>query len=179
LPDAYQLEPERGMGLLTRTTLVALLAAPAPAAQAQDYAPAPPISSADMINYCVYGGLIYSVGSQICVMKGSPPLYCDQPAGPAQPAGIPRPRASWTTSQPPATINCPAVALAGSSSPQAPSQQAIGVVHQRARSGARFPGSGDEFHDLALLVILPVKPFSREIRIAGSRGKNDRANARP
>ena|SRR5690242_6538203 len=91
------------MGLLIRTTLVALLAALAPAAQAQDYAPAPPISPADMINYCVYGGLIYSVGSQICIMKGSPPLYCDQPAGPA---GAPRPRASWTTSQPPATLNC-------------------------------------------------------------------------
>ena len=65
-----------------------------------------PISPADMINYCVYAGLTYSVGSQICVMKGSPPLYCDQPAGPAQPAGVPRPRASWTTSQPPATLNC-------------------------------------------------------------------------
>ena len=94
------------MGLMTRAITVALLAALASAARAQDYAPAPPISPADMINYCVYGGLIYSVGSQICIMKGSPPLYCDQPAGPAQPAGAPRPRASWTSSQPPATINC-------------------------------------------------------------------------
>jgi hypothetical protein len=94
------------MSLLKRTTLAALLAAVAPAAHAQDYAPAPPISPADMINYCVYGGLIYSVGSQICVMKGSPPLYCDQPAGPPGAAGAPRPRAGWTTSQPPATINC-------------------------------------------------------------------------
>jgi hypothetical protein len=97
----------RRMGPLTRTTLVALLAATIPAAHAQDYAPpVPPVAPADMINYCVYGGLIYSVGSQICVMKGSPPMYCDQPAGPAQPAGTPRPRAAWTTSQPPATINC-------------------------------------------------------------------------
>jgi hypothetical protein len=95
------------MGLLTRTMLAMLLTATASAAQAQDYPPAPlPISPADMINYCVYGGLLYSVGSQICIMKGSPPLYCDQPAGPAQPAGTPRPRASWTTSQPPATLNC-------------------------------------------------------------------------
>ena len=38
-------------------------------------------------------------------MKGSPPLYCDQPAAPPA-AGAPRPRAAWTTSQPPATINC-------------------------------------------------------------------------
>jgi hypothetical protein len=106
LPGAYPLEPERGMGLLTRTILAALLAAATPSVHAQDYAPAPPISPADMINYCVYAGLTYSVGSQICVMKGSPPLYCDQPAGPAQPAGVPRPRASWTTSQPPATLNC-------------------------------------------------------------------------
>jgi hypothetical protein len=95
------------MGVMTRTTAAALLAVLAPMARAQDYPPAsPPISPADMINYCVYGGLIYSVGSQICIMKGSPPLYCDQPAGPAQPAGTARPRASWTTSQPPATINC-------------------------------------------------------------------------
>ena len=109
LLGAYQLEPGRGMSLVTRTTLAAILAVLAPAAQAQDYVPAtPPISPADMINYCVYGGLIYSVGSQICIMKGSPPLYCDQPAAAAR-AGGPaegRPRASWTTSQPPATINC-------------------------------------------------------------------------
>jgi hypothetical protein len=88
---------------LAMTIAVTLLAS---GAKAQDYTPAPPIQPADMINYCVYGGLIYSVGSQICIMKGSPPLYCDQPAGPAQPAGVPRPRAQWTTSQPPATINC-------------------------------------------------------------------------
>jgi hypothetical protein len=94
------------MGVMMRTIAAALLAVAAPAAHAQDYAPAPPIPPTDIINYCVYGGLIYSVGSQICVMKGSPPLYCDQPAGPAQPAGAPRPRAVWTTSQPPATINC-------------------------------------------------------------------------
>jgi len=95
------------MGVMTKTIAAALLAALAPAAQAQDYAPpAPPIAPADMVNYCVYGGLTYSVGSQICIMKGSPPLYCDQAAGPAQPAGAPRPRASWTSSQPPATINC-------------------------------------------------------------------------
>src|ERR1043165_2846707 len=94
------------MSLVTRTFIAALLAALAPTARAQDYAPAPPISPADMINYCVYGGLIYSVGSQICIMKGSPPLYCDRRPGPPHPAGAPRPRASWTTSQPPATINC-------------------------------------------------------------------------
>ena len=94
------------MGVMTKTIAAALLAALAPAAQAQDYAPpAPPIAPADMVNYCVYGGLIYSIGSQICIMKGSPPIYCDQPAA-AQRPGEPRPRASWTTSQPPATINC-------------------------------------------------------------------------
>jgi hypothetical protein len=93
------------MGVMTKTIAAALLAVLAPAAQAQDYAPAPPISPADMINYCVYGGLVYSVGSQICIMKGSPPLYCDQPAAPQGTAG-PRPRAAWTTNQPPATINC-------------------------------------------------------------------------
>src|SRR5215813_7597523 len=93
------------MGPVTRTMIAALLAAVPQAVPAQDYTPAPPISSADMVNYCVYGGLIYSVGSQICIMKGSPPLYCDQPAAPQGAAG-PRPRAGWTTSQPPATINC-------------------------------------------------------------------------
>jgi hypothetical protein len=102
----YLLLEEARMNMMMRMIAAALLAALAPAAQAQDYTPAPPISPADMINYCVYGGLIYSVGSQICIIKGSPPLYCDQPAGPAGPAGAPRPRASWTTSQPPATINC-------------------------------------------------------------------------
>jgi hypothetical protein len=48
--------------------------------------------------------LIYSVGSQICVMKGSPPLYCDQPVASTRPEV--RARAGWTTSQPPATISC-------------------------------------------------------------------------
>jgi hypothetical protein len=91
---------------MIRTIATAVFAAVAPVALAQDYAPAPPpISPADIVNYCVYGGLIYSVGSQICIMKGSPPLYCDQPAAPPG-AGAPRPRANWTTSQPPATINC-------------------------------------------------------------------------
>jgi hypothetical protein len=105
------------MGLLTRTPVVALLAAIPSPTQAQDYPlGAPPISSADMINYCVYGGLIYSVGSQICIMKGSPPLYCDQPAA-AQGASTPRPRASWTTSQPPATINCSSDPITGPTRP--------------------------------------------------------------
>jgi hypothetical protein len=94
-------------GFLKRTIVAALLAAAPHAALGQDYPMAsPPIAPTDMINYCIYGGLIYSVGSQICIMKGSPPLYCDQPAGPAQTPGGPRPRASWTTSQPPATVNC-------------------------------------------------------------------------
>jgi hypothetical protein len=93
------------MGLVTRTTLATVLAAVPHMVLAQEYSPAPPIAPSDMVNYCVYGGLIYSVGSQICIMKGSPPLYCDQPAAPPA-AGAPRPRATWTTSQPPATINC-------------------------------------------------------------------------
>ena len=88
-----------------RTTIAILLAAVPHAVLAQEYSPAPPIAPSDMINYCVYGGLVYSVGSQICIMKGSPPLYCDQAAAP-QGAAAPRPRAIWTTSQPPATINC-------------------------------------------------------------------------
>jgi len=92
------------MAFLTRTTVAMLLAAAPHAVLAQDYAPTPPIAPQDMINYCIYGGLIYSVGSQLCVVRGGPPLYCDQPA--AQGATAPRPRASWTTSQPPATINC-------------------------------------------------------------------------
>ena len=95
------------MSRVIRTTIAVMLAVVPRAVLAQDYAPAPPpIAPSDIVNYCLYGGLIYSVGSQICIMKGSPPLYCDQPAGPAQPAGTARPRASWTTSQPPATINC-------------------------------------------------------------------------
>jgi hypothetical protein len=93
------------MGLLTRTITATLLTAAPHAGLAQDYPLSPPVAPADIMNYCVYGGLIYSVGSQICVMKGSPPLYCDHPAA-AQRPGEPRPRASWTTSQPPATINC-------------------------------------------------------------------------
>jgi hypothetical protein len=93
------------MGVMKQATAAALLATVPYMVLAQEYSPAPPIAPSDMINYCVYGGLIYSVGSQICLMKGSPPLYCDQPAAP-QAAGAPRPRASWTTSQPPATINC-------------------------------------------------------------------------
>ena len=94
------------MGFSTRAMIATLLAVTPHAVLAQDYPTAsPPISPADMVNYCVYGGLVYSVGSQICIMKGSPPLYCDQPAQ-AQGPAAPRPRASWTTSQPPATINC-------------------------------------------------------------------------
>jgi hypothetical protein len=62
----------------------------------------PPIAPGDMINYCIYAGLIYSVGSQMCVARGSPPLYCDQPVE----AGGKRARAIWTTNQPPATLNC-------------------------------------------------------------------------
>ena len=93
------------MRVITKTAAAALFLALASPALAQEYSPAPPIAPSDMINYCVYGGLIYSVGSQICIMKGSPPLYCDQPAVP-QGATAPRPRASWTTNQPPATINC-------------------------------------------------------------------------
>jgi hypothetical protein len=104
--NAWLLEPGRGMGLLTRTMVVMLLAAAPRAVLAQDYAaPPPPIAPQDMINYCIYGGLIYSVGSQLCVVRGGPPLYCDQPAAP-QGSTAPRPRAMWTTSQPPATINC-------------------------------------------------------------------------
>jgi hypothetical protein len=93
------------MGLMTRMTVAAVLAAVPHLVLAQEYSTAPPIAPSDMVNYCVYGGLIYSVGSQICIMKGSPPLYCDQPAAPPA-AGAPRARASWTTNQPPATINC-------------------------------------------------------------------------
>lgn len=94
------------MGLSARTLIATLIAAAPHAALAQDYPLAtPPIAPQDIINYCIYGGLIYSVGSQMCIMKGSPPLYCDQPA-PAQGAGAPRPRATWTTNQPPATLNC-------------------------------------------------------------------------
>jgi hypothetical protein len=94
------------MGRVIRTTVVLMLALVPRAVLAQDYAPAPaPIAPSDIVNYCLYGGLIYSVGSQICIMKGSPPLYCDQPAAP-QGSAAPRPRAAWTTNQPPATINC-------------------------------------------------------------------------
>ena len=93
------------MCVVRAAILATALAALPHAVRAQDFVPAPPIAPGDMINYCVYGGLIYSVGSQICIMKGSPPLYCDQPAAPQGTAG-PRPRAAWTTNQPPATINC-------------------------------------------------------------------------
>ena len=72
-------------------------------AQAQDLGQMGlPIAPADMVNYCVYAGLIYSVGAQLCVVRGGPPLYCEQ--RPADPNA--RPRASWTTNQPPGTLNC-------------------------------------------------------------------------
>ena len=57
----------------------------------------PLIAPTDMPNYCVYGSLIYSVGSQMCIVRGGPPLYCDQPVE----AGGKRGRAIWTTNQAP------------------------------------------------------------------------------
>ena len=62
----------------------------------------PPVAPADITNYCIYGSLLYSVGSQMCLARGSPPLYCDQPVE----AGGKRARAIWTTNQPPATLSC-------------------------------------------------------------------------
>jgi hypothetical protein len=93
------------MRAFTRAFLAAVLGVSLQAAYGQDFAPTPPIAPADMFNYCVYGGLIYSVGSQICIVRGGPPLYCDQrPADARTPES--RTRASWTTNQPPGTLNC-------------------------------------------------------------------------
>jgi hypothetical protein len=103
--DRTTLQARRGMGVVKRMTAAALLTTVPYTVLAQEYSSAPLIAPSDMVNYCVYGGLVYSVGSQICIMKESPPLYCDQPAVPQGATG-PRPRAGWTTSQPPATINC-------------------------------------------------------------------------
>jgi hypothetical protein len=85
--------------------LAGFLLVGADATSAQDFgAPSPPIPPAEMINYCVYGGLVYSVGSQLCVVRGGPPLFCDQrPPDAANPG---RSRAFWTTNQPPGTLNC-------------------------------------------------------------------------
>jgi hypothetical protein len=93
------------MRAATATFLAALLGVHAQAAHAQDIAPTPPIAPADMFNYCVYAGLVYSVGSQICIVRGGPALYCDQRAADTRTADA-RTRAGWTTNQPPGTINC-------------------------------------------------------------------------
>ena len=93
------------MRAVTPALVAACLGVTAPAVSAQDIMPTPPIAPADMFNYCVYAGLVYSVGSQICIVRGGPPLYCDQrPADGRTPEA--RTRASWTTNQPPGTLNC-------------------------------------------------------------------------
>jgi len=90
----------------------AMLGVCAHAALAQDMGQmAPPIPPADMLNYCVYGSLVYSVGSQICLVRGGPPLYCEQ--APVAPPNGARNRASWTTNQPPGTLNCANEAISG------------------------------------------------------------------
>jgi hypothetical protein len=93
------------MRAVTATLLAALLGVHAQGAHAQDIAPTPPIAPADMFNYCVYAGLVYSVGSQICIVRGGPALYCDQRPADTKAADA-KNRASWTTNQPPGTINC-------------------------------------------------------------------------
>jgi hypothetical protein len=93
------------MRAVTATFLAALAGIHPQAAHAQDIAPTPPIAPADMFNYCVYGGLVHSVGSQICIVRGGPALYCDQRPADTKAADA-RNRASWTTNQPPGTINC-------------------------------------------------------------------------
>lgn len=94
------------MRAVTRVLVAASLGVTAPAASAQDMVPTPPIAPADMFNYCIYAGLVYSVGSQICTVRGGPALYCEQQrsADPRNPDA--RTRANWTTNQPPGTINC-------------------------------------------------------------------------
>jgi hypothetical protein len=101
------------MRLVPKVLFAICLTIDAPVAYSQDFGVGqmgPPIAPADITNYCIYGSLIYSVGSQMCLVRGSPPLYCDQPLE----AGGKRARALWTTSQPPATLNC---AEAGSGAP--------------------------------------------------------------
>jgi hypothetical protein len=94
------------MRTITRALLAAFVGVTASPASAQDITPTPPIAPADMFNYCVYAGLVYSVGSQICTVRGGPSLYCEQQrsADPRNPDA--RTRANWTTNQPPGTINC-------------------------------------------------------------------------
>jgi hypothetical protein len=87
------------------TVLAVFVGGQAQSAYAQDIAPTPPIAPADMFNYCVCAGLVYSVGSQICIVRGGPALYCDQRPADTRAADA-RNRASWTTNQPPGTINC-------------------------------------------------------------------------
>ncbi len=85
------------MRIITTALLAVLLGVHVQVAHSQDFGmpqTGPPIPPGDMINYCIYAGLIYSVGSQMCVAKGSPPLYCDQPIE----AGGKKARAVWMTS---------------------------------------------------------------------------------
>jgi hypothetical protein len=51
------------MRAVTLALLAAFLGINAPAVSAQDIVPTPPIAPVDMFNYCVYAGLVYSVGS--------------------------------------------------------------------------------------------------------------------
>ena len=93
------------MSPFTGVLIAAFLVIRAQAASAQDFGqPSPPIAPAEIVNYCVYGGLVYSVGAQLCVVRGGPPLYCDQRVDTANPNA--RSRAFWTTNQPPGTLNC-------------------------------------------------------------------------
>jgi hypothetical protein len=95
----------RDMRAVTAVFLAAFLGVLTRPAHAQDIGPTPPIAPADMFNYCVYAGLVYSVGSQICIVKGGPPLYCEQRPADTKTADA-RNRAGWTTNQPPGTISC-------------------------------------------------------------------------
>jgi hypothetical protein len=69
--------------------LVAVLAAAVPPAQAQPAAPysyveaphPPPITPADMANYCVYENRVYSLGSGLCL--GRTAYVCVPTPGPA------------------------------------------------------------------------------------------------
>ena len=77
--------------------LITALTALAPSARAQPAQPyldtlPPPITSADMANYCVYENRVYSIGAGLCVGRTS--YACVPSNGPA--TGN---RAYWTASK--------------------------------------------------------------------------------
>ena len=70
-PDCANWLAINGDAKMTRlaTALLATVLFPA-AALADGSPPVPPVSDADIGNYCIYGNLIYSFGAGLCLGKG-------------------------------------------------------------------------------------------------------------